>query len=188
MPRCRAIVVSDNPYLSPIEPEGADGLGSFRTNEQHHKRIREIRSIALFYYLLAAGVAICGVCLWVQDADRSSHVSGLILFTCCSAGFVLIGKALKRGRQWARYFTILFSVPCLFAFPVGTVLGFHVLSTLLSQEAKDIFAQPSREVSLIESTARTDGGMHPLIKTLLYILLAVVLLLLLPAFLLSLFG
>jgi len=174
-----------NPYLAPIEPEEAAGLTSFQANELHRRRIRELRSIALFYYLLAAAIAISCISLMVFDTETSFHLKGAALFALTCVGLVSIGRALKSGKQWARYLTILFSIPCLLVFPVGSILGFHVLSTLLSQEAKELFAQSNREVSLIESTARPEGATHPVIKSLLYVLLAVVLLIVVPALLLA---
>ena len=53
---------------------------------------------------------------------------------------IAAGGAIKRRRPWARTTIIVLSIIVMFGFPIGTVIGGYSLWILLSDDAREAFA------------------------------------------------
>jgi len=79
------------------------------------------------------------------DPDALRVLTIIGLFVCCIF-FVLgipgaiAGVGLLRRRSWGRYLALAVGILSLFAFPVGTAIGFYTLWALLREEASDYFS------------------------------------------------
>jgi F0F1-type ATP synthase membrane subunit a len=72
----------------------------------------------------------------------------ILLWLCFMALAVAggIGLLLKRGRKWARTFSIVHSALSIFAIPIiGTIFGTLSIIYLAKQEVRDYFNPPPKQ-------------------------------------------
>jgi len=104
--------------------------------------------------LLSTGVAAAAIgAAGGAGSPDQTFTAGLVaaaFFTLAAAGFlfggahVWIGTHLRRFREWARTFAILFAFANLFIPPFGTALGVYSLWALLHRGARPLFPSGPR--------------------------------------------
>ena len=109
-------------------------------------------NLLLSLSLLSIGIAAAAI---GADTPGSGETltAGLVaaaFFTLSTAGFlfggahVWIGTRLRRFREWARTFAIVFAVVNLVLPPFGTALGVYALWALLHHGSKSLFPSGMR--------------------------------------------
>ena len=111
-------------------------------------------SLLVSVSLLSIGVAAAAIgAAGGTGGPDQTFTAGLVaaaFFTLSAAGFlfgaahVWIGTRLRRFREWARTFAILFAIVNLVIPPFGTALGVYALWALLHRGAKPLFPSGPR--------------------------------------------
>jgi hypothetical protein len=111
-------------------------------------------SLLVSVSLLSIGVAAAAIgAAGGTGASDQTFTAGLVaaaFFTLAAAGFlfggahVWVGTRLRRFREWARTFAILFAIVNLVIPPFGTALGVYALWALLHHGSKPLFPSGPR--------------------------------------------
>ena len=118
-------------------------------------------SLLVSLALLSIGVAAAAIGAAGGAGDAGQTLTaGLVaaaFFTLAAAGFLFggahlwIGTRLRRFREWARTFAILFAIVNLAIPPFGTALGVYALWALLHHDSRRLFpgTRDSGQVSTV---------------------------------------
>jgi len=106
-------------------------------------------SVLVSLSLLSTGIAAAAIGAAGGAGETDQRLTaGLVaaaFFTLSAAGFLFggahlwIGTRLRRFREWARTFAILFAILNLVIPPFGTALGVYALWALLHHGARELF-------------------------------------------------
>lgn len=114
------------------------------------KRPKWLIAIAIWRFIAASllAIAIIAIAVFalpvaVEDGDTgpllgwSLVIHWLLVFISL---FVVAGIGLIKGKSWGRVLAIVYAIPELFWFPIGTTIGVLTLIYLFRPEVKEYFA------------------------------------------------
>jgi hypothetical protein len=119
----------------------------------HINHEASIRSIGTLYYVAAFVTAVgalgATVQLWTEQRSLRGAVT-LVMFGLLTAGFFLMGRALRALQRGVRTPTIILACVGLLGFPIGTLINAYLLYLVLSKKGRFIFSPEYAEI--VEAT------------------------------------
>lgn len=131
-----------NPYAPPqaniLVPPPVPGSAE-QIRVEHLNTEATLKSAGFLYYLGAVITALIGSTMLVQPSVE------VILTGLALAGFgvvqAFVGHGLRHFRTWSRVPTIILSMICLLAFPIGTLINGVILASVASAKGKMVLSE-----------------------------------------------
>jgi hypothetical protein len=171
-----------NPYAPPtarVDDNVAANSEAEAIRRAHINHEASIKSVGILYYLGSVITLVAGVAsLFGARADPMMAA----IFMVVGVGGMFAGWGVRSLRRWGQVVGCILSVLGLAGFPIGTIINAYILYLFLSKKGRTIFSPEYQDV--IAATP------HVKYKTsiLVWIFLALVIALVLAAFLIPMFA
>ncbi len=110
--------------------------GSFSSSGQSWQphpsgRVAGSLKIVGYLYLAFAALAALALCLSLKGGIDMAQLSTMAVLGVLGAFHLFLSKAADGKKEWARFVSVVAALPLMFAFPIGSILGFIIIANAL---------------------------------------------------------
>jgi hypothetical protein len=179
-----------NPYQAPTArvDDVSDSVNpqaeSIRREHINHEA--SIKAVGTLYYLSTLVLAVGGLAIFfLPGAFAGARMADAVpaaIMVVLAVALLLVGRGLRKLQPWVRIPTVLLSILGLLGFPIGTLINGYIIWLILSKKGRLVLSP--EYAAIVEATPQVKYRTSIVV----WILLGLLVLLVVAAFAVSLFG